>query len=210
MVLAWYFPHLSSKAASPARRALSPARAVAVARGLPAAEAGLMPWHLAAPISRAVAVADPSGRLIALGGLTAGGGSASGVYAIRTATGAVRPVGALSAPLHDAAVAVIGRHAVVFGGGSPATVATVQSFTLGAPHGRARPATATPPDRCPRRAPTRWRPRAAERIDTDPPDNRMTSAGGSSSSASTSSEVSPADMPGDSRPVRTAPPARRG
>jgi len=143
MVLAWYFPHLSSKAASPARRALSPARAVAVARGLPAAEAGLMPWHLAAPISRAVAVADPSGRLIALGGLTAGGGSASGVYAIRTATGAVRPVGALSAPLHDAAVAVIGRHAVVFGGGSPATVATVQSFTLGAPHGRARPATAT-------------------------------------------------------------------
>ena len=101
-----------------------------------------MPWHLAAPISRAVAVAGPSGRLIVLGGLTTGGSSASGVYAIRTATGAVRQVGALSAPLHDAAAAVIGDDAVVFGGGSPATIGTDQSFTLRGPRGRSRVAAA--------------------------------------------------------------------
>jgi hypothetical protein len=101
-----------------------------------------MPWHLAAPVSREVAVAGPAGRLIVLGGLTTGGGSASGVYAIRTATGAVRQVGALSAPMHDAAVAVIGGDAVVFGGGSPATVGTDQSFTLRDPLGRSGVATA--------------------------------------------------------------------
>ncbi len=101
-----------------------------------------MPWHLAAPISREVAVTGPSGRLVVLGGLTTGGGSASGIYAVRTASGAVHQVGALSAALHDAAVAVIGQHAVVFGGGSPATVATVQSFTLGGLRGRSGAATA--------------------------------------------------------------------
>jgi outer membrane protein assembly factor BamB len=90
-----------------------------------------------------VAVASPSGRLIVLGGLTAGGGSASGVYAIRPSTGAARNVGALSAPLHDAAVAVMGHRAVVFGGGSSASVAGVQSLTLRGPHGRSRVATAT-------------------------------------------------------------------
>ena len=142
VVLAWYLSHLSSKAANPAGRALSPAHAVAVPRSLPAAEAGLMPWHLGAPISRAVAVAGPSARLIVLGGLTADGSSASGVYAIRTATGAIRQVGALSAPLHDAAAAVIGGDAVVLGGGSPATIATNQSFTLRDPRGPSHVATA--------------------------------------------------------------------
>jgi hypothetical protein len=139
VVLAGYVSHLS-RAASPA---LSPAHAAAVPRGLPAAEAGLMPWHLAAPVSREVAVAGPSGRLIVLGGLTSGGGSASGVYAVGTATGAVRQVGALSAALHDAAAAVIGGDAVVFGGGSPATVATVQAFTLHGRHSRSQDTTAT-------------------------------------------------------------------
>jgi outer membrane protein assembly factor BamB len=102
-----------------------------------------MPWHLAAPVSRAVAVAGPAGRLIVLGGLTTGGGSASGVYTVGTATGAVQQVGALSVPLHDAAAAVIGQHAVVFGGGSPASIATVQSFTLRGLRARSGAETAT-------------------------------------------------------------------
>jgi outer membrane protein assembly factor BamB len=140
VVLAWYVSNLSGRAASTAR--LAPAHGVAVPPGLPAAEAGLMPWHLAAPISREVAVAGPPGRLVVLGGLTTGGGSASGVYTVGTATGAVRQVGALSAALHDAAAAVIGQHAVLFGGGSPATVAAVQSFTLRGLRGRSGAATA--------------------------------------------------------------------
>jgi hypothetical protein len=39
-------------------------------------------------------------------------------------------VGALAAPVHDAAVATFGGRALVFGGGSQASVATVQAFSL--------------------------------------------------------------------------------
>lgn len=39
------------------QKALSPARAAAAPRGLPAAESGLLPWHMAQPVSREVAVA---------------------------------------------------------------------------------------------------------------------------------------------------------
>ena len=119
----------------------SPGEAAAVRRGLPAAEAGLLPWHLAAPVSREVVVAS-SGRLIILGGLTASSASATAVYAVRTAMGAARDIGALRAPVHDAAVAVIGRHAMVFGGGSTTTVATVQAFSLGGRSAGTRAATA--------------------------------------------------------------------
>ena len=68
------------------------------------------------------------GRLIVLGGLTPAGTSASGVYSVRTGTGAARQIGALSAPLHDAAGVSSGGRSLVFGGGSPVTVGTVQAF----------------------------------------------------------------------------------
>src|SRR6516165_3134680 len=72
--------------------------------GLAAAESGLLPWHMAAPLSREVAAAAP-GRLLVFGGLTAGDKSADQIYAVRTATGTVWRAGALAAPLHDAAAA---------------------------------------------------------------------------------------------------------
>jgi hypothetical protein len=115
-------PHPSSASSRAGRPTAAP-------RGLPAAEAGLLPWHLPAPVSREVVVPAPGRRLLVLGGLTAGNVSASGIYALRTGTGAIRRVGSLRAPLHDAAAAVIDRRAVVFGGGSSATVAAVQAFT---------------------------------------------------------------------------------
>jgi PQQ-like domain len=113
-----------------ATRPLSPARAVSASRGLPAAEAGLLPWHLASPLSREVAVPGSPGHLIIFGGLTPGGASADGIYALSTRTGAARQIGALRAPLHDAAAGRLGRRTLVFGGGSSASVATVQAFTL--------------------------------------------------------------------------------
>ena len=132
----------------PARTAGKPggvptAPVAAAPRGLPAAEAGLLPWRMAAPISREVVVAGSPGRLIVLGGLTASGASASGIYALRTATGTARQVGVLSAPLHDAAAGLSGGRALVFGGGSPATVAGVQAFALPGPGGGSRAAVAT-------------------------------------------------------------------
>ena len=106
--------------------------------GLAAAESGLLPWHMAAPLSREVAAAAP-GRLLVFGGLTAGAQSADQVYAVRTATGTVQRAGTLTAPLHDAAAAVLpGGRAFVFGGGSPATVAGVQSYPLLGGGGAAR------------------------------------------------------------------------
>ena len=93
-----------------------------------------MPWHLAAPVSREVAVAGPRGKLIVLGGLTDGGVSADGVSALGTAHGGARRIGMLNAPLHDAAAALAGRRVLVFGGGSSATVPTVQAFALPGRH----------------------------------------------------------------------------
>ncbi len=107
-----------------------PAAPLAEPRALPAVEAGLLPWHLPAPISREVVVTGPRNRLIVLGGLTAGNTSVNGVFAVHTGSGAVRPIGRLRAPVHDAAAAVLGGRALVYGGGSPATAATVQAFTF--------------------------------------------------------------------------------
>ena len=111
------------------------AQAAGTPGALTAAESGLLPWHLIAPLSREVVVPGSPGQLIVLGGLTPAGTSASGVYTVGTATGAARQVGALSAPLHDAAGVSAGGRALVFGGGSPVTVGTVQAFS-GAGTGR--------------------------------------------------------------------------
>jgi hypothetical protein len=123
-----------------------PAAAPAVARtarGLAAAEAGLMPWHLAAPVSRETAVAGPHGQLIILGGLTDANTSSSGVYADRPRRGVTRRIGVLRAPVHDAASALVGGRAVIFGGGSPVTVPTVQAVTLRSRGGSGLSATAS-------------------------------------------------------------------
>jgi len=106
----------------------------AAAQRLAAAESGLLPWHLPAPISREAVVPGRHGRLIVLGGLTPGGASAAGVYSVRTRTGATRRIGALGVAVHDAAGAVVGGSALVFGGGSAASIAAVQGFPLPGGH----------------------------------------------------------------------------
>jgi outer membrane protein assembly factor BamB len=123
---AWY-PRGSSGPAGPAASA-APARRPAAPAAPPAVLSGLLPWHLAAPLSREVVVPGGRGRLTVLGGLTTGGVSASGVYSLRTRNGAARQAGVLRAPVHDAAGAVLGGRALVFGGGAAATVPTVDSF----------------------------------------------------------------------------------
>ncbi|MBO0775053.1 MAG: hypothetical protein J2P34_01960, partial [Actinobacteria bacterium] len=114
--------HRQAAGASPAPRQ------VATAAHPAAVMSGLLPWHLHAPLSREVVVPQGRRRLLILGGLTAGGVSANGVYAVRTRSGAAARVGTLAAPVHDAAGAALGRHALVFGGGSSATVASVKAF----------------------------------------------------------------------------------
>jgi len=96
----------------------------------PAAEAGLLPWELTAPLSREVVLPGPNGQLVILGGLTTSSSSADGVYELDTATGRLRSLGTLPAPVHDATGAVVNGSDVVFGGGSPNTVAAVQAFPV--------------------------------------------------------------------------------
>jgi hypothetical protein len=138
VILAGLFMTRSAKVTTN-RAPAHPHRRTTVTRHvLAAAEAGLLPWHLAAPISREVVTAGSRKQLVILGGLMASGASTSSVKAIRTATGATQYMGSLAAPVHDAGVAAVGGRALVFGGGSQASVATVQAFSLNRQSGRTR------------------------------------------------------------------------
>jgi hypothetical protein len=128
----------SGKVASKPTPTRSQGRAAVARHSLAAVEAGLLPWHLGAPVSREVVTSRSASRLIVLGGLSASGATTSSVHSIRTATGAARYTGALAAPVHDAAVAVVGGRALVFGGGSQASIATVQAFSLNGRSGTTR------------------------------------------------------------------------
>ena len=107
----------------------SPAQATRAARANlpPSLEAGIEPWQLGAAVSRETVLADQGGLEI-LGGLVPSGASAIGAFMLDPATGASTPVGSLAAAVHDGAGAVLGSSSFVFGGGSPATVANVQSI----------------------------------------------------------------------------------
>jgi len=71
------------------------------------------------PLSKAAAAAFPDGRLVILGGLVNG---ASTDQVLAGTPSSLRDVGSLPAPTHDAAVAVVGERAILFGGGE--TVST--------------------------------------------------------------------------------------
>ncbi len=85
---------------------------------------------LPAPISGEAVVASGDGLLI-LGGLDSSNTSVGGVFRMDTATGRLRPAGALSGPLHDAAAAALADRVLVIGGGSATSDDTVQSLPAG-------------------------------------------------------------------------------
>jgi len=91
-----------------------------------AVESGLLPWTLAAPISRSVVLPGPGAQLVILGGLTTSNVSTQGIYTLDTTSGKLLHFANLTAGLHDASGAVVDGRDLTFGGGSPATVATVQ------------------------------------------------------------------------------------
>ena len=103
------------------------AKAVVVTSGPVALEAGVEPWQMPAPVSRPAVVANGTG-LTVLGGLATSQASVAAVYSVNVAGGLVVPAGTLATAVHDAAAASVGRSTLVLGGGSPNTVATVQSI----------------------------------------------------------------------------------
>ncbi len=116
-----------SSASSPTTKQAAARHHVGDPAPIPAAESGLLPWHLATPLSREVVSAGTGTRLLILGGLR-GSTSQKSVLSLNSADGELRPLGSLAVGVHDAAGAVIGGRDVVLGGGSPTTVARVQAF----------------------------------------------------------------------------------
>jgi hypothetical protein len=95
---------------------------------VPAVEAGLMPWSLSVPLSRMVVLPATGGAVVIAGGLTPRQTSASGAYLLNTSSGALQQFSQLTHGVHDASGAVVNGSEVIFGGGDPSTVATVQSI----------------------------------------------------------------------------------
>ncbi len=88
------------------------------------------PYQLPATVSREVLLPGANGLLI-VGGLTPSGASANTVTSLNPVTGATRVVSHLAAATHDAAGFIVGGRAYVAGGGTTASVPTIQALTLG-------------------------------------------------------------------------------
>ena len=104
---------------------------------IPAIEAGLLPWRLA-PLSREVVLPSAGHQLVVVGGLE-GSTSQRRIFAVNTGSGSSHPIGSLPVGVHDAAGALVAGQGVVFGGGSPTTVAGVESFAPPAEPGHLSP-----------------------------------------------------------------------
>jgi hypothetical protein len=69
--------------------------------------------------------------LLIAGGLGTRTASTAAVRVLNPVTGATARAGRLAAPTHDAAGVMLGGHALIFGGGQQASVATVQAISAG-------------------------------------------------------------------------------
>jgi hypothetical protein len=85
----------------------------------PAAESGLLPWQLQAPLSRMLVYPGQSAnQLVLAGGLTAAKQSSSGIYTLDLTNGTLAQTATLPEATHDAAGAVTGGNYGMFGGGN--------------------------------------------------------------------------------------------
>ncbi len=100
--------------------------------GPPSIEAGVAAWQLPVALSRESVVAAGGGFSV-LGGLTPSSASLATVYTVDPITGSVAPGGTLPDPVHDAGAVALGSSTFVLGGGSPNTVATIQSLPTALP-----------------------------------------------------------------------------
>ena len=102
-----------------------------VPAGIPAIESGLLPWQLAAPLSREVAVPGAAGGSVSvLGGLTTGSSTTASVVNFAVPVGTPTAAGALANATHDAAGTILGGRVLVFGGGVLNSFTTVQAYPM--------------------------------------------------------------------------------
>lgn len=88
------------------------------------------PWALTNPLSRMVVLDAGNSQLVLAGGLTAADTSASGVFRLDLANGALTAIATLPDAVHDAAGAVIDGRDLIIGGGSTATIGAVQAVPV--------------------------------------------------------------------------------
>jgi outer membrane protein assembly factor BamB len=91
---------------------------------------GVARWRIPTPISGEVVV-PRAGRLTIAGGLQQDGASARGVVSVAPSSGDLVWRAPLARPVHDAAGAMLDGRVVVFGGGSSATTADIQTVSSG-------------------------------------------------------------------------------
>jgi outer membrane protein assembly factor BamB len=116
-------PHAAAPGPSrPVRQA--PAVAATVLQVMPA------PFQLPAAVSREV-VLPYAGGLLIIGGMTPSGASANTVTSLDPVTGGTRTAGRLAQATHDAAGLAVGGRVFVLGGGTAASVPTIQAFIPG-------------------------------------------------------------------------------
>jgi N-acetylneuraminic acid mutarotase len=96
---------------------------------IPAVEAGLLPWSLDAALSREVVLPGPAEALTVVGGLSVSSTSLDRVFSLDTTNGHVSDLGTLAAGVHDAAGAQLGSKDLIFGGGTPLTVADTEQLS---------------------------------------------------------------------------------
>src|ERR1700736_1831936 len=95
---------------------------------IPAIEAGLLPWSLDAPLSRAVVLPGAASTVTVAGGLSSAQQSLARIFSLDTTTGQAADLGHLAAGAHDAAGAQLAGADLILGGGSANTMADVQRF----------------------------------------------------------------------------------
>lgn len=96
----------------------------------PALQATIAGWKLPVPVRDATALAGPGGTLLVIGGETASGASADGVFTLDPTSGTLHQVDALLIAVHDAAAATVGPTVYVMGGAAGSAIASVQTFPL--------------------------------------------------------------------------------
>ena len=131
----WAYSMLSSKNSSSNKsissKPGSTLNSSATDKQLAAAESGILPWQLSAPLSRmAVFPGQNSNQLVIAGGLTGAGRSASVIYTLDTSNGNLAMTGTLPTPVHDSASAMLGSSYGMFGGGNTSSVGSVNVFSL--------------------------------------------------------------------------------
>ena len=98
---------------------------------IPAIEAGLLPWHLEAPLSRETVLSAPGDSLVVAGGLTSSRRPSSGIFRLATPTGSTSLLGTLAGAAYDATDGQLPSGDLVLGGATPAPAATVQALASG-------------------------------------------------------------------------------